>query len=72
MLSLDNICPHKQVAKRFLQTCPQDTTKLLGSTNSNFGEYSQDFLLYQNYHIHVFMFVSCSYVLYTQIHKYLN
>ena len=29
MLSLDNICPHTQVAKGFLQTCPQDTTKFI-------------------------------------------
>ena len=36
---LRNICLHTQVAKGFLQTCPQDTTKLLGSTNSNFEEY---------------------------------
>ena len=47
MLSLDNIiCPHMQVAKRFLQTCSQGTTKFLGSTSSNFKEYSQDFLGY--------------------------
>ena len=39
MLSLDNIYPRTQVAKGFLQTFPQDTTKLLGSINSNFGEY---------------------------------
>ena len=26
------------------QICPQDTTKLLGSTDSNFGEWPQDFL----------------------------
>ena len=46
MLSLDNICPHMQVTQRFLQTCPQDTTKLLGFTNSNFGEYPHDFLYF--------------------------
>ena len=40
MLSLDNICPHTQVAKEFLQTCPQDTIKFIWFYNSNFGEYS--------------------------------
>ena len=30
MLSLNNICPHTQVAKGFLQTYPQDTTKFIG------------------------------------------
>ena len=29
MLSLDNICPHTQVAKGFLQTCPHDTIKFI-------------------------------------------
>ena len=43
MLFLDNICTYIQVTKGLLQTCPQDTTKLLCSINSNFGEYSQDF-----------------------------
>ena len=33
--SLDNICPHTIVAKGLSQNCPQDTTKLLSSTNSN-------------------------------------
>ena len=46
MLSLDNICPHPIVAKWLSQTCPQDTTKLLGSTNSNFGKYPHDFLCF--------------------------
>ena len=32
MLSLDNICPYKQVAKGFLQTCPKIQPSLLGST----------------------------------------
>ena len=30
MLSLDNSCPHVQVAKGFPQTCPQDTIKFIG------------------------------------------
>ena len=30
ILSLDNICPHTQVAKGFLQTCPQESTKFIG------------------------------------------
>ena len=47
MLFLNNICPHTQIAKRLLQTCLQDTTKLLGSTNSNFEEYAQDFLCFK-------------------------
>ena len=46
MLSLANICPYKQVAKGFLQTCPQDTTKFIGFYNSNFREYSQNFLFF--------------------------
>ena len=46
MLSLNNICPHTQVAKDLLQTCPQDTAKLLASTNSNYGEYPHDFLCF--------------------------
>ena len=29
MLSLDNICPHTQVAIGFLQTFSQDTTKYI-------------------------------------------
>ena len=46
MISLNNICPHMQVAKGFLQTCPKIQQSLLGSTNSNFGEYPQDFLCF--------------------------
>ena len=46
MLFLNNICPHTQVAKGLLQIFSQDTTNLLGSTNSNFGENSQDFLCF--------------------------
>ena len=46
MLSLDNICPHTQVVEGFLQIFPQDTTKFIGSINSNFGEYPQDFLCF--------------------------
>ena len=44
MVSLDNICPPMQVAKGLLQIYPQPS--LLGSTNSNFGEYPQDFLYF--------------------------
>ena len=47
MLSLNNICSRTQIAKGLLQTCLQDTTKLSGSTNSNFGEYTQDFLCFK-------------------------
>ena len=56
MLSLDNICPHTQIAKGFLQTCPQDTTKLLGSTNSNFGEYPQDFLCFFQLNTNLYLY----------------
>ena len=33
-----NFGPHNLVTKRLLQICPQDTTKLLGSTDSNSKE----------------------------------
>ena len=33
--SLDNICRHTFVAKGLSQICLQDTTKMLGSTDSN-------------------------------------
>ena len=43
MLSLENICPHTQVAKGFLQLIPRIQLSLFGSTNINFEEYPQDF-----------------------------
>ena len=35
--SLDNIHPYIIVAKELSQICPQDTTKMLGSTDNNSG-----------------------------------
>jgi len=46
MLSLDNISPHSQVAKGFYKLVPRIQPNLLGSTNSNFEEYPQDFLCF--------------------------
>ena len=56
MLYLDNICTHTQVAKGILQTCPQDTTKLLGSTYSNFREYPQNFLCF-NFQVNINLYL---------------
>ena len=38
LLSLDNICSHTLVAKGLSQTCLQDTTKFLDSTDNNSKE----------------------------------
>ena len=46
MLSLDNICPHSQVAKGFLQTCPQDTTKFIGFYKQQFWRIPIGFLVF--------------------------
>ena len=45
MLSLDNNCLHTQVAN-FYKLVPRIQPSLLSSTNSNFGEYPQDFLCF--------------------------
>ena len=45
-LSLDNICPHTQVAKGFLQTCPQDTTKFIGFYKQLFLRIPTGFLVF--------------------------
>ena len=50
MFSLDNICPsHTFVVKGLLQICPQDITKMLGSTYSNSGEWPHDCLCFLCY-----------------------
>ena len=50
MFSLDNICPsHTFVVKGLSQICPQDITKMLGSIDSNSGEWPQDFLCFLCY-----------------------
>ena len=46
MLSLDNIYPHMQVAKGFLQLVHRIQPSLLDFTDSNFGKYPQDFLCF--------------------------
>ena len=46
MLFLDNICPIRKLLKGFYKLVPKIQPSLLDSTNSNFGEYPQDFLCF--------------------------
>ena len=46
MLSLDNICPIRKLLKSFYKLIPRIQLTLLGSTNSNFGEYRQVLLCF--------------------------